>query len=61
MWIGSENGIFSCYLNKVEKEEELNQQMDNSTIYAIMQDKFSRIWVGTLGGGVYIFSKEKKC
>lgn len=32
MWIGSENGIFSCYLNKVEKEEELNQQMDNSTI-----------------------------
>lgn len=70
IWIGTDNG-----LNKIpsgERNKKLPEfqryfhaasdrfSLSHNEIYAICEDERGLIWIGTNGGGVNIFEKEKK-
>ncbi len=55
MWIGSDIGLFSYQDGIVTKEERFNSKMTSGTIYTLASDQEGRIWVGTIGGGVFVF------
>jgi len=63
MWIGTENGLFSSCDGKERAETEMNKQMGNASatiIFSITEDNLGRLWIGTLGKGVFIFNKQKR-
>ncbi len=55
IWIGTEYGIYSYYQGAIDKEEALNHQLWDKSVYGILRDRQGKLWVGTYGGGVTIF------
>lgn len=60
MMIGSEMGAYLYKDGKVSFLRQLTAQMSSPTIYGLVLDRLGRIWVGTDGGGVTIFSRSGK-
>lgn len=61
LWIGSQHGVHVVNLNN--KSEILNYNTDNSLIpenlvRSLAQDKEHRIWIGTFGRGVGVYSSD---
>ncbi len=58
LWIASEKGLYSLNLNSGSKRifTNENSQLITPIVRAISGDKSGHIWVGTLGGGLQIFS-----
>jgi len=60
LWIGSRNGLYTYRNGKLNKETELNEQMDDHIIHGIYRDSQGKLWVGTFGKGIFVFSPQGK-
>lgn len=60
MLIGAEYGLY-IYKNGIAyKEENITSQVYSRAVYGILRDRQGKLWVGTYGGGIYIFDKNNK-
>ncbi|MDR1718174.1 MAG: response regulator [Prevotella sp.] len=57
--IATENGLYSYLRNSVHKENLINDQLNDKTIYSLIYDKQGKLWVGTFGKGIFIFDNNK--
>ena len=60
LWIGSRNGIYSFADGKLTFEKQLTEQLDDWIIQGIYFDSQGKLWVGTFGKGIFIFSPQGK-
>lgn len=60
MWIGTENMLYSYSNGQISDESDYNKVLGRSIIYALTRDVVDRLWVGTLGNGIYIFDRSGK-
>lgn len=58
MWIGSDIGLFSYQDGIINKEVRFNSKMTSGSIYTLISDQEGRIWVGTIGGGIFVFDNN---
>lgn len=59
MWIGTEYGVYSYQAGELKKEEEINQQLPDEIVHAILRDNEGKLWIGTFGKGISIFENEQ--
>lgn len=57
LWIGTENGVVSKQNNNFQSYFEEDGLALNSC-WAITEDKYQRIWLGSYGGGITIFDGD---
>ncbi|MGI6394157.1 MAG: ligand-binding sensor domain-containing protein [bacterium] len=58
LWVAGNNGLTLYYdglFSTYGKEEGLSFEM----VYAMVEDRQGTVWVGTRGGGIFYYSKEK--
>ena len=60
LWIGSRNGIYSFSNEKLVCEQRINEQLEDLIIHGIHRDSQGKLWVGTFGKGIFIFSPQGK-
>lgn len=60
LWIGSRNGLYSYTDGKLIHEDKLNEQLTDHIVQGICRDSEGKLWVGTFGKGVFIFSPDNK-
>ena len=58
IWIGTDNGLYSYQGGEIEKEELINNQLEDKTIYSILRDREGKLWIGTFGKGIFIFDSN---
>lgn len=60
LWIATEKGVYSLNLNSGLKRMFTNEnsQLVSPIVRSISGDKMGRIWVGSLGGGLQIFTAD---
>jgi two-component sensor histidine kinase len=60
VWLGTEKGLSLFQGDHFEKyvynSAEPDQSIQKGSIYAISEDKFGNLWLGTYGGGITIFN-----
>jgi len=60
VWLGTEKGLSlfqgDHFENYVYNSAEPDQSIQKGSIYAISEDKFGNLWLGTYGGGITIFN-----
>lgn len=62
VWAGGESGIFSVKNGVINSEEKINRQFNCKSlpvVYSIVKDKEGKLWIATLGEGVYVFDKNQ--
>lgn len=60
MWIGSDAGLFSAKDGKVTAERFMSSKLSSQSIYSLAFDKKGRLWVATMGGGIYVFNQNRQ-
>jgi len=63
MWFGTEDGLnkYDGYRFTIYRPEPENpHSMNDNIILSIYEDKERRLWIGTNGGGINIFDREKE-
>lgn len=60
MWIGSDAGLFSAKDGKVTAEKLMSSRLSSPSVYSLAVDKKGRLWVATMGGGIYVFNQDRK-
>lgn len=60
LWIGSRNGLYSFDNGKLIHEDKLNKQLGDHIVQGIYRDAEGKLWVGTFGKGVSVFSPQGK-
>ena len=60
IWIGAEYGVYSYHNGMLRKEEEINQQLPDKSVYGILRDRQGKLWVGTYSGGIAIFNNRDR-
>lgn len=60
LWIGSRNGVYSFYNEKLTREESVNEQLGDHIIQGICRDSQGKLWVGTFGKGIFVFDSQGK-
>lgn len=60
IWIGAESGLYTYRDGHIQKETEISIQMNDLSVYGICTDQQDRLWIGSYGGGIFIFNKEKQ-
>ncbi|WP_281644380.1 hybrid sensor histidine kinase/response regulator transcription factor [Bacteroides zoogleoformans] len=60
LWIGTRTGVYSYHCEKLTPEEGLNAQLTDLLVQDICRDAHGRLWVGTFGKGVFIFTPQGK-
>lgn len=60
LWIGSRNGLYSFNNDRLIHENELNKQLGDHIVQGIYRDPEGKLWVGTFGKGLSIFSPQGK-
>jgi signal transduction histidine kinase/ligand-binding sensor domain-containing protein/DNA-binding response OmpR family regulator len=60
MWIASVGGLFSYKNGVVQKEDSINRQLLDMTVYSVLRDRQGKLWVGTFGKGISIFDKDNR-
>ena len=60
LWIGTQNGLFSCQNDKIRREDRINGQLVDPMVHGILRDRQGKLWVGTFGKGFFIFNAENK-
>lgn len=58
--IGMQGGLFEYAEGEVKKDNELSAIFSNLLVNGIAVDKQGKLWIGTYGNGVFIFSKDRK-
>jgi signal transduction histidine kinase/ligand-binding sensor domain-containing protein/DNA-binding response OmpR family regulator len=60
MWIGADIGLYAYTGGLIRKEDSINNQLLDKTVYSILRDRQGKLWVGTFGKGIFIFDKDNK-
>lgn len=60
IWIGAESGLYSYQNGHIQKETEISIQMNDLSVLGICIDRQGRLWIGSHGGGIFVFNKEKQ-
>lgn len=60
IWIGTQNGLFSWENGNISEEKTINKQLPDLMIHGIQKDQQGRLWLGTFGKGLVVFSPEKQ-
>lgn len=60
IWIGTQNGLYSWENGKVIEEKDINKQLPDIMIHGIQRDRQGKLWLGTFGKGLIVFSPEGK-
>lgn len=60
LWIGARDGVYSYINGRLTNEKEINGQLFDHIVQSICRDADGKLWVGTFGKGIYIFSPEGK-
>ncbi|MFC5683282.1 hybrid sensor histidine kinase/response regulator transcription factor [Flavobacterium sp. MAHUQ-51] len=60
IWIGTEYGIYTYTNNVIHKEDKINNQLSDKSVYGIVKDKQGKLWIGTTGSGIFVFDKNEK-
>lgn len=60
IWIGTQNGLYSWENGKIIEEKEINKQLPDIMIHGIQRDRQGKLWLGTFGKGLNVFSPEGK-
>ena len=65
IWVGAKSGLYSFTPRELKKDRKAYQVLlaESDTHYSdvssIFQDSRKRIWVGTIGGGVFVLEKKQ--
>lgn len=68
LWIGTNKGLNALIKNnkgdiigfkKYCNDPRDKNSLSHNTIYAICEDNYGRLWIGTYGGGINILNKER--
>lgn len=60
IWIGTQNGLYSWQDGKITEEKEINKQLPDIMVHGIQRDRQGKLWLGTFGKGLIVFSPEGK-
>lgn len=60
LWIGTQNGLYAWVNDKITEEKEINKQLPDLMIHGIQKDRQGKLWLGTFGKGLIVFSTEGK-
>ena len=60
IWIGTQNGLFSWKDGIIVEEKIINEQLPDLMIHGIQRDRQGRLWLGTFGKGLVVFSAQKQ-
>ena len=60
MWIGTEYGVYTYRDETIRFEEGISQQLHDKSIFGILHDNQGKLWMGSSGGGIFIFDVEHK-
>ena len=60
MWIGSEEGVYISHHDSIQRWNVPEWKRWNPIAFALMQDKQRKIWIGTLGVGIYVVDANHK-
>lgn len=61
LWIGMEYGLASYEKGILRREEEINNQISNLSVYGVLHDRQGKLWIGSYGSGIFVFDKDNKC
>lgn len=56
--IGTQYGIYTYNNQQLTKNQIINQKIKGQSVYAIIQDKQEKLWVGSYSDGITIFDKD---
>ncbi len=60
VWIGGESGVFTVSGEKETVEAKINKAIGASSIpFSIIEDRYGKIWVGTLARGIFVFDRNR--
>ena len=65
IWVGAKSGLYSFIPRELKKNKKAYQVLltekdtHYSDVSSIFQDSQKRIWVGTIGGGVFVYEKRQ--
>lgn len=59
LWIGSKDGLYSYVDGVFQEENFIDNIVFARSIMGIAQDIKGNLWIGTFGGGLYLFDKNK--
>lgn len=60
IWIGTQNGLYSWENGIISEEKVINDQLSDLMIHGIQKDHQGRLWLGTFGKGLVVFSPQKQ-
>jgi signal transduction histidine kinase/ligand-binding sensor domain-containing protein/DNA-binding response OmpR family regulator len=60
LWIGTQNGLYAWENDKITEEKEINAQLPDLMVHGIQKDRQGKLWLGTFGKGLIVFSPEGK-
>lgn len=60
IWIGTQNGLYSWKDGIISEEKTINEQLPDLMIHGIQKDRQGRLWLGTFGKGLVVFSSQKQ-
>lgn len=60
MWIGTQNGLYSWKDGQIKEEKDINDQLPDFMVHGIQRDRQGKLWIGTFGKGLIVFSPEGK-
>lgn len=60
VWIGAQYGLYSYEDGRLDKDERLNSQLPELSVYGIVRDRQGKLWVGTYSCGIVVFDSEGK-
>ena len=56
-----EYGLASYEKGILSREEEINNQISNLSVYGVLHDRQGKLWIGSYGSGIFVFDKDNKC
>ena len=60
VWIGAQYGLYRYKDGRLVKDENLNRQLPELSVYGVVRDRQGKLWVGTYSCGIVVFDAAGK-
>ncbi len=65
LWVGLRSGLArfdqdSGRFNLFRPDQNVKENQINNSVYALLEDRYGKFWVGTLGGGLFEFDRKSQ-
>jgi signal transduction histidine kinase/DNA-binding response OmpR family regulator len=60
IWIGAEYGVYTYFNGNIRKEDKINSQLIDKSVYGILHDRQGKLWIGSYGAGIQIFDEHSQ-